>query len=244
MSVTVQKTTPLKKPILVYFLAVLFLLAPFGNIILSFAGSGIENWYSPEILFPLLNTVPVFEWIWLGLLFVTGLLLFRPHKLSWSVAIFTLVLILILNAIRVFQMDSSSINPSYLKVFSLLAILVSLSVLVVAFYFRFPYLDRRASWFRNLNRHILRTPVKISADAILQGMTESISLKGCMVVLNQAPQMGLVIGRRVSVQFMELEQITVEAEVVDVELDHVRLQFLKLSTDERHILRKFIGDQV
>ncbi len=137
----------LKRATGIYILACLFILAPIGNIFLSFAGSGISNWYDPSVLSPFLQSIPALDWAWLSLLVLTGLMLFKPHKLSWSLAIFTLVFVLVINAIRLFQQDPNSITPGFLKVFSALAILTTLGVLVISFYFRFPYLDRRTQWF-------------------------------------------------------------------------------------------------
>lgn len=137
----------LKKATGIYLLACLFILAPLGNLLISFAGSGIDRWYDPSVLGSFLQTVPIIDWVWLSLLVLTGILLFKPHKLSWSVAIFTLLFVLIINATRLFQADPNSINQTFLKVFSMVAILVTLGVLVISFYFRFPYLDRRTKWF-------------------------------------------------------------------------------------------------
>lgn len=141
-----MSTTPLKKPTGVFLIAILFILAPFGNILISFAGSGISDWYNPNVFFPFLKTIPGSDWLWLGLLFVTGVLLFRPHKLTWSLAMASLLLILLINAYRVYHVDQNSIDPQFLKVFSVLAIICTLSLLVIAAYFRFPYLDRRTQW--------------------------------------------------------------------------------------------------
>ena len=139
-------TTTLKKPTGVYLIAILFLLAPIGNILISFAGSGVSEWYSPSVLGPFLRSVPLVDWVWLGLLFLTGILLFRPHKMTWTLAIISLLVVLSINAYRLFHVDQNSIDPTFLKVFSVLAIICSLSVLVIASYFRFPYLDRRTQW--------------------------------------------------------------------------------------------------
>lgn len=140
------KKVILKKATGIYILACLFILAPIGNILLSFAGSGVDLWYEPSVMAAFLATIPVLDWLWLSLLVLTGIMLFKPHKLSWSVAIFSLVFVLIINALRLFQQDANSINPTFLKVFASLSILVTLGVLVISFYFRFPYLDRRTQW--------------------------------------------------------------------------------------------------
>ncbi|MCM2352217.1 MAG: hypothetical protein NDI63_01280 [Pseudobdellovibrio sp.] len=136
----------LKKPLGVYAMAILFILAPLGNILISFLGSGLANWYEPPIFMALLKTISVFDWIWLGLLILTGVLLFIQHKLSWTMAIMSLVVVLGINAFRLFQADPNSIEPNFLKIFSILAVVTTLGVLVIAFYFKFPYIDRRTKW--------------------------------------------------------------------------------------------------
>lgn len=136
----------LKKPLGVYAMAILFILAPLGNILISFLGSGLANWYEPPIFMALLKTISVFDWIWLGLLILTGVLLFVQHKLSWTMAILSLVVVLGINAFRLFQADPNSIEPHFLKIFSILAVVTTLGVLVIAFYFKFPYIDRRTKW--------------------------------------------------------------------------------------------------
>lgn len=136
----------LKKPLGVYAMAILFILAPLGNILISFLGSGLSNWYEPPIFIALLKTISVFDWLWLGLLILTGILLFIQHKLSWTIAIATLVIVLGINAFRLFQADPNSIEPNFLKIFSILAVVTTLGVLVIAFYFKFPYIDRRTKW--------------------------------------------------------------------------------------------------
>lgn len=141
-----MSTASLKKPTGVYLIAILFILAPFGNILISFAGSGVNDWYNPNVFVPFVQSIPALDWLWLGLLFITGVLLFRPHKLTWTLAIITLLLVLFINAYRVFNIDQNSINPTFLKVFSVLAIICTLSLLTISAYFRFPYLDRRTKW--------------------------------------------------------------------------------------------------
>ncbi|MES2803885.1 MAG: hypothetical protein V4654_15440 [Bdellovibrionota bacterium] len=155
-------TASLKKPLGVYAMAIMFILAPLGNILISFLGSGLANWYEPPIFTALLKTISVFDWVWLGLLMFTGILLFVQHKLSWTVAIVTLVLVLGINAIRLFQADPNSIEPHFLKIFSILAVVTTLGVLVIAFYFRFPYIDRRMKWTSSDHSDDRRTGVRDS----------------------------------------------------------------------------------
>ena len=232
-------TTALKKPIGVYVLAFLFLLAPAGNIFISFAGSGLDNWYNPTVLMAFLQSIPALEWIWLGLLFITGILLFRPHKLSWSVAIFTLLLILFINAYRLYQVDTNSIDPIFLKVFSLLAIICTLSVLVIAFYFRFPYLDRRANWLSNMQRVDIRTSVLCSGTAAI---TESLSSSGCLIAFEAESQ--LKKNDKVNLKFPEISNLEIQGIVVE-NLDRcARFEFQDLNAQFKQDLSKWLKGRV
>lgn len=233
----------LKKPVGVYFLALLFMLAPIGNIMISFAGSGVPQWYAPDAFMALLGTIPFFEWIWLGMLLVTGILLLKPHRLSWSIAIFSLVVVLILNAVRVLQMDSTSIDPAYLKVFSGLSIVICLSLLVIAFYFRFPYLDRRASWLMVMTRFEMKTPIKILLERPVSGETRSVSLSGCLFEVTSGvvePQQ--YNNKTLKISFMEIPDFTVEASVVDIDGAQVRVNFVNMSAPQKARLKKFLID--
>lgn len=214
----------LKKPIGIYILAVLFILAPLGNILISFAGAGISNWYEPSVFISLVQTIPSFEWLWLCLLVMTGGLLFRPHKLSWSFAIATLLIILSINFYRMFAtIDSNSIDPQYLKVFSVLALICTLGVLVIAFYFRFPYLDRRANWIKNVERYDLSTEVTVAGK---KGYTESLSLSGCKVRFSE--KVDFAAGQIIEVVLAEVSNQNVKCSVISAEGHELRLEF------ERH----------
>jgi len=154
----------LKKPVGILLLAFLFILAPIGNVMISFMGSGINNWYQPAIFLSLLSTISILDWTWLVLLVLTGIFLLRPHKLSWTLAIVTLILVLGINAFRLYQMDANSIEPHFLKVFSVLAIVSTLGVLMISFYFRFPYLDKRTKWFSDEHNQDRRTEPRNDRD--------------------------------------------------------------------------------
>lgn len=224
--ITTNSVSALKKPVGIYILAILFILAPIGNILISFAGSGISNWYEPSIFIAFIQTMPVWEWLWLGLLFLAGLLLFRPHKLSWSFAIATLILILCINLYRIFSIDTNSINPQYLKIFSVIALFCTLGVLVIAFYFRFPYLDRRANWIKNLERFDLQTEIKLND---IKALTESISTSGCKVNFTAPHNLSLALkpGDSVAIYFSELSSSeAVNCSIIEITTDTLRLEFL------------------
>lgn len=227
--------TALKKPVGVYFIAALFLLAPIGNILISFAGSGVDNWHNFGVLLPFLQSIPALDWIWLGLLFVTGILLFRPHKLSWSIAIFTLLLVLAINAYRLFNVDTNSIDPVFLKVFSILAIICTLSVLVISFYFRFPYLDRRANWLTNVRRFDIRTPATVGD---VKAVTESISYTGCRLSFDTPPE--LKREEVIRIKFPEISQTEAQAEVIERLEFGVRVEFRNLDMGFKQDLERWL----
>ena len=231
--------TVLKKPMGVYVLAVLFLLAPIGNILISFAGSGIKNWYDVGVLIPFLQSIPAMDWIWLGLLFVSGILLFRPHKLSWSIAIFSLLLVLLINAYRLFQADSNSIDPVFLKIFSILAIICTLSVLVISFYFRFPYLDRRANWFSNTRRFDIRTPAVASG---IKANTESISNDGCRLSFDVPCEFQK--GAILQLKFPEISKSETEAEVIEKLEFGARVEFRNSGVEFRQDFERWLKTRI
>lgn len=240
-----MNSTPFKKPVGVYILAVLFLLAPLGNILISFAGSGLADWYSPSILMSLTQSIPWLDWLWLSLLFLTGILLFRPHKLTWSLAIVTLIFVLGINAFRLYSVDTNSIDPMFLKVFSVLAILCTLSVLVIAFYFRFPYLDRRSRWTSSKPNTDRRSSVRFSEidrrDTLAtngnkffnvrtvvycsgaKGYTESLSESGARISLDQPCQFKKA--DRIQLKFSDISEVEIFAHVIEQVEFGARVEF-------------------
>lgn len=219
-----MSTNAMKKPIGVYFLAIVFLLAPLGNIIISFAGSGLSNWYEPQIFIPLLKTIPSLDWAWLSLLFLTGLLLFKPHKASWTLALVTLIIVLLINVFRIFQVSDQSIDPNYLKVFSILALICTLAVLVIAFYFRFPYLDRRAGFLMNIARYEVTLPLRMQVEnKDYSGKTLSLSLSGVAVELENK-ELELKVGGELSLKLEDMNS-GLRARVVESKSGLMRLQF-------------------
>ena len=233
----------LKKPVLVYFLAILFLLAPIGNLLISFAASGVEGWYQPQILSHFISTVPASDWLWLCLVFVTGILLFWPHKTTWSIAIGVLVFMLCLNVYRAAKLDYE--DMPYLHWHLAISFVVTFSSLVVAFYFRFPYLDRRANWiFPTANRVDARTPVQVVAQDIFEGVTESVSVSGARIRLQR--DMGVKAGelRFVDVVFPELKNLKTKAMVVEYKENILRVKFKELSAKDRTMIMGWLQSQL
>lgn len=236
----------LKKPIGVYFIAILFLIAPLGNLLISFAGSGVQNWHEASVVTAFLSTVPFYDWLWLGLIFLTGLLLFKPHKTSWTLALISLFVVLVINSYRLFSVDQNSIDPAFLKIFSIVSVLVTLGVLVIAFYFRFPYLDRRAGFLVNLTRYEVEVPLKMKSPQSFSAMTESLSLSGLRAKISAQDGESLNKDQVVEFEFTQNSFGPVQAQVISVDQENgetkLRLKFLEqknLNKNLRNLIDSF-----
>lgn len=232
-----------KKPTGVYLLAVLFILAPLGNILLSLWGSDTVNWHHPVVFLNFLKSISALDWLWLGLLALTGVLLLRPHKATWTVAIGTLMLVLFIN---LYRWGNGQFEDSGLFVHGQLFIscLVTAFALLLAFYFRFPYLDRRAQWlFTAAHRYEFRTPVSVVGRDLFEGVTESISTTGVRVHLKRDFE-GSNDLRFVDIIFPEIRNIKVQSRVVEYRDNILRLEFKELSGREKTHLQEWIRSQL
>ncbi len=237
-----MQNTELKRPTGVYLLAVLFLIAPIGNLLLSFAGSGLKNFNQPSVIYAFLQGVSPLDWLWLSLLVVTGILLLRPHKTSWTMAIFTLLLVLAINIFRALNGDLG--EAQYARWQILISSVATGIVLIMSFYFRFPYLDRRTRWFiPAAQRYDVRTPVEVVAQDIFNGVTESVSISGARVRLQRdigplAKQM-----RYVDVIFPEIKNVKIKTQVVEYGDNILRLKFKELRGAELNYLKDWLKSQ-
>lgn len=217
----------LKRPILVYLLAICFLLSPIGNIIIPLYRSRVEGWYNPQIWWMLFLNLPWFQKVFLVSLPVSGGLLLAQKKTTWFFALFLLAIISAQNF--VFGANLS------LYLFGI----VNGSFLIVLFYFRFPYLDKRD--------HILageykRYDVNIKATiegSLKDGLIRNISETGCFFEFTDELQMPKV-GHHDRIKF--------EGRVFDVEVVFVRgrgfgMKFVSLSKTNQQQIRSICQPQ-
>lgn len=238
-----MESEQLKRPTGVYLLAILFILAPLGNIFLSLWGGGAVSWQHPLQWLSALNSITTLDWLWLGLLFLTGILLLRPHKATWSLAIGTLMLVLFINLYRwgngEFEESGALIHGQLF-----ISCLITAFFLLLAFYFRFPYLDRRAQWiFQAAARYELRTPVDVVAQDIFSGVTESVSLSGVRVRLQRDLEKAQEL-RFVDVIFPDVRNIKVKSRVVEYRDNVLRLKFKDLTGRDRTYLQDWLRSQL
>ncbi len=127
MSIQSSKRTPT-----VYLLSFAMILAPIGNTLISFAGSGLANWYELQVILSFIFTIPLVEYIWLSLLFICGAwLLIRPQKKALYFSLTAILMTLGLAIYRFYSLEVSSIEQDYFKFFSLAAIAGSLVALAL-----------------------------------------------------------------------------------------------------------------
>jgi hypothetical protein len=222
-------------------LSVLFILAPIGNILISFYGVGDKEWTSPSVFLSWLATIEPLDWFWLGLTFVTGILLFIQHKTAWLIAIINLVLILTVNVYRwVTTGELIDVEYSYFQTQILLSIIATWLTLGVIFYARYPYLDRRSKWIGSVApRLAIVTPVTVVAQDVYFGASTNFSTSGVMVDLNSP--LGSPIGMKfVDLIFPELQNLKIKAQIIHQGERRLRLRFRDLRGADKKNLKKWI----
>ncbi len=232
----------LKRPLFLQMLAACFLIAPLGNIIISLAISGISNWYSPSVFMPLVGTIPPIEWAWLGLVFVSGVMLTIQHKTAWAVAVGTLLFVLAINTYKSFFMMDTFSGPGFMvKAQLVISVITTFAVLLVLFYARYPYLDRRDNWFgKAAERHPIRTSTQVIAQDIFDGVTESLSLSGARLRLQKDLGSSAQDLQFVDVIFPDIKNIKTKAQVVEYRDNVLRVRFKGLSKDEKRVIQEWL----
>ncbi|UOF01965.1 PilZ domain-containing protein [Bdellovibrio reynosensis] len=233
----------LKRPAGLYFIATLFVLAPIGNLLLSFSTSGLPEWYRPGWLLALLQTVSYFDWVWLSLVFITGLLLYKPHKSTWAAALITLTSV---QAINIYRLLTGAFvdSEAMLEIQLLFSIVFTAAFLAVLYYVRYPYLDRRARWFfPQTKRYQLRTPADVLASDIYQGITESISVNGAKIRLKRDLDRSSGRLNFVDVVFPEIQNVKINAKVVQYGDNTLHLKFKQLGSKEKTYILDWFQSQ-
>jgi hypothetical protein len=158
-------------------------------------------------------------------------------------AIGTLTLVLFINLYRwgngEFEQSGALIHGQLF-----ISCLITAFFLLLAFYFRFPYLDRRAQWiFQAAARYEFRTPVDVVAQDIFSGVTESVSLSGARVRLQRDLDSSQDL-RFVDVIFPEVRNIKVKSRVVEYRDNVLRLKFKDLTGRNRTYLQDWLKSRI
>jgi lysylphosphatidylglycerol synthetase-like protein (DUF2156 family) len=236
-----EQNSDLRSPVGIYILAVLFLVAPLGNIFFSFAGSGVANWYYPNVFLSLLSTIPVVDWMWLIGIFVAGVALLLRHKLAWMIAVASLFVVLIMNTYRAFTLDETLMTTDFVRMQILISILVTFSVLIIAFYARYPYLDRRQQWmYQTAHRFDAETSVMVHFSGhTMKGRTNSLSTAGARIVFER-PSEVLKKETDVDMTLTEIDNMKIHTEVVEYSGNTLRVRFKDFGWSQRAQLEAWL----
>lgn len=229
----------MKKPYLVYALAVCFILAPIGNILLSLSVSGVGDWMQPDRFSYYMSLIPASDWFWFGLVFLSGFALFRPHKLTWSFAMLTLLIVLMIHVYKaVYVRHATSI---YQDVHFYSALLSTLAVAALGYHFRFPYLDRRSNWWTDVQRFEASLPVSFTFATKIQGTMRDISATGAFVEMASIDLKQFNSALRCRMKVEEPLNLTLDVQVTQVRPNGVGVRIIAFSTGRPEAWRTYIA---
>ena len=175
MSVTADG---MKRSFVVLALGFLFLIAPFGNIAVSLYALGVDSWYSPLVWAQALPQMTGFSQLWLSLVFISGVLILMQVKLAWAIAIFSMAVVLALNIFNI----TSALSP---QIYDFGFFLSSIGIIVLLFYFRYPYLDRRDKMLSANARKNTQLPAEVTVGSTtVRGTLKNISASGFFLAVD------------------------------------------------------------
>jgi hypothetical protein len=173
-----------------------------------------------------------FDWGICGLCLLGGLLLVFQRKLFWFLAICILFLVAVLNLYH------ASILAARMQSFDyqfMLSVTVFLSIGLISYYYRFPYLDGRdTGLFGIAHRFTVSMPSKLDE---LQGSVTSVSVSGVLFVTS-TPYDDIQVGDQMELTIAELGLTKVPVEVRGLQGEKIRLKFLWLGFQQFQSLKK------
>lgn len=113
------------------------------------------------------------DWVWNGLIALSGVLILLRRKLSWLIAIASIFICTAINLYKFFTFP----NESFGWVYVAMTFTLSMAAVLVIGYFRYPYLDRRDRWTKVNRRSKVQFPVEVDGQTGAV-MATDISLKG------------------------------------------------------------------
>lgn len=233
------KKNEIKKPWGLQLIIYSFLIAPFGNIAMTAAVLGIADWYKPEVYLHIMANIQVLDYLWLGFIFASGVLLMARHKTAWIVAVTVLSATVLINVRNLVElMNSTSASPFAISQL-LISLLATSAVGVIFFYFRYPYLDRRATLFGFASRVDVKIPsvIHFSSESF-QTKCDSISITGARFTI-KSPDSKHVENESLSVQF-SAEELEIKAVVVQHTNDVLSVKFIEMTSDQKSKLIRMV----
>lgn len=153
----------------IYALAACFILAPLGNTVISMINAGVADWYLPSSILQWFRQMPWVVYIWISLSIAAGIGLLIPRRLTWALSIVAIVFSI--------GMSIYTRAHNHSHFFGLTSV-SNLGILVVIYYFRFPYLDRREWWWGISPRYRCELAVRVGDFA---ARVSNISRSGALI---------------------------------------------------------------
>lgn len=220
----------LKKPIIVMILGFCFILAAPANLARALHEGNIETWYLPAIWFKLFVRLPYSQKAIIALLPVAGIALFFQRKNFWLLAIALLICTVIQNLYCYF-FDADVIYSLWTP------LSINGAVLVIFYFFRYPYLDKRDKIFRGISKRY-RIELAVQIVNFTEGaLTENLSDTGGFLRFKEGKALPAV---------GETIRICLEGELIDcVVIRHgqggIGVKFLNSSRRTRRSLRRLFA---
>lgn len=175
------------------------------------------------------------EWLFL---FATSISLLVRHKTAWMAAIFFCLAYAVSTGFHfISAFDSAEVEYNAAIVIDVVLVLAVVST--VAFYFRYPYMNRRQAWLMPVGkRYEISTPIRINE---IEGSTIDLSESGTHVLLKTSHS--FKPDDSVKILLTALPELKCSAKIVTTEDNHLRIHFEKLSRRQKKFLRQWIQSQ-
>lgn len=230
-------------PFVLKILAVSFMLAPFGNIYFSFLSMKLPSWFIHQNMVWLVSQVSKLDLLWFGLTFISGLMLLKPTKASWALAMISLFAATVSSVVDLFGKKalSDSTHLSYV----VLCLVSSLSIVVILYFFRFPYLDRRDRWWGVSRRYRADAEIDCRVEGSEWSRTNLINFSSSGVLFKRARTLssdrGFKSGDRVEIKFQLPNEEKVEQGIIrSLRDDAVGVEFIPSLTLKRLKLLRWL----
>ncbi len=230
MTTDTGKQFRLKKPRIVQLLSIGFLLSPFFNLALALFMVDFAGWYSPKSWLALFLRLPPTEQGLHGLVMIAGILLLYQRKSSWSVAV------LILAGLSIFNVISTLSQGGKFHFLNGLNLLVNAGVLVIFYFFRYPYLDQRDHIIGGIEKRYLAN-FQITVNQKFPGQMKNISSSGCFITL-ESQNISLAVGDNFEFKF-EDTKTPIQVRIKYIK-DGYGVHFVDVSPDARLVIQTHI----
>jgi hypothetical protein len=149
-----------RKPLWIYFVAVLFVLTPILHLMMTLRSAGEVEWWSPAswwLWIQHLNPAPA---VISTLLCIAGLSIIFVRRWAWWLGMLALSSLCIYNIVLISY--SFSDDP----ITRVIATIGSIGLLVLLFFsdFKQPFFNKRLRWWESETRYVVRIPVKIQGS--------------------------------------------------------------------------------